>query len=294
MKSTRHKTLHLGHSALCANNNKPPNISFVLNQISWKKRILQLAIQLTPLGVILLVWEIDTGAFNIPAFIEPSLIGKPSAIVQEIGQLLASGSIFQHIFVTFQEAMTGLALAMFGGISLGIVLAYSPSGAKITLPYVQIFNSLPRIALAPFFIVWFGIGLLSKVLLAALAAFFPIFFTTYQGLQSIERELVSAFQIMGANRWQMLYMVVLPSVLSWVIAGIRTSLGMALVGALVAEYIGSTQGLGYLLMAAQGTLNVDKAWAILVVLAFISVLLDWGVRVLEAYVLRWRPNPKEL
>lgn len=121
-----------------------------------------------------------------------------------------------------------------------------------------------------------------------------MFFTTYQELQSIERELVSAFQVMGANRWQMLYMVVLPSVLSWVIAGIRTSLGMALVGALVAEYIGSTQGLGYLLMSAQGTLNVDKAWAILVVLAFISVLLDWGVRVLEAYVLRWRPNSREL
>ncbi|MBD2446407.1 ABC transporter permease [Nostoc sp. FACHB-152] len=294
MKTTRHKTLTIGQSALSANNNKPKNYSSLPNQVSWKKRILQIAIQLTPLAVILLVWEIGTGAFNSPPFIEPSLVGKPSAIVQEIGQLLASGSIFQHIFVTFQEAMTGLALAMFGGISLGIVLAYSPSGAKITLPYVQIFNSLPRIALAPFFIVWFGIGLLSKVLLAALAAFFPIFFTTYQGLQSIERELVSAFQVMGANRWQMLYMVVLPSVLSWVIAGIRTSLGMALVGALVAEYIGSTQGLGYLLMAAQGTLNVDKAWAILVVLAFISVFLDWGVRVLEAYVLRWRPNPKQL
>lgn len=183
---------------------------------------------------------------------------------------------------------------MIGGISLGIVLAYSPSGAKIILPYVQIFNSLPRIALAPFFIVWFGIGLLSKVLLAALAAFFPIFFTTYQGIQTIEPELIAAFQVMGANRWQMLHMVVLPSVLSWVIAGIRTSLGMALVGALVAEYIGSTHGLGYMLMAAQGNLNVDKSWAILVVLASISVFLDWGIRVLEKYILRWQPSSGKL
>ncbi|MBD2498570.1 ABC transporter permease [Nostoc sp. FACHB-280] len=294
MKTIRDRSVNLGQSALAFRKNKSKNISSLPNQISWEQRIIQLAIQITPLVVILLVWEIGTGAFNISPFIEPALVGKPSLIVQQIWQLLSSGSIFQHIFVTFQEAMTGLVLAMTGGVSLGIVLAYSPSAAKITLPYVQIFNSLPRIALAPFFIVWFGIGLLSKVLLAALAAFFPIFFTTYQGLQSIERELVSAFQVMGANRWQMLYMVVLPSVLSWVIAGIRTSLGMALVGALVAEYIGSTQGLGYLLMSAQGTLNVDQAWAILVVLAFISVLLDWGVRVLEAYVLRWRPNPQEL
>ncbi|MFN6567149.1 ABC transporter permease [Dendronalium sp. ChiSLP03b] len=294
MRTIRNRSITLGQSVLSVNKKKSKNSNSYPNQIGWKQRILQLAIQLTPLAVILLVWEVGTGAFNIPPFIEPALVGKPSVIVPEVWQLLSSGSIFQHIFVTFQEAMTGLALAMAGGISLGIVLAYSPSGAKITLPYVQIFNSLPRIALAPFFIVWFGIGLLSKVLLAALAAFFPIFFTTYQGLQSIERELVAAFQVMGANRWQILYIVVLPSVLSWVIAGIRTSLGMALVGALVAEYIGSTQGLGYLLMSAQGTLNVDKAWAILVILAFISVLLDWGVRVLEAYVLRWRPNPREL
>lgn len=294
MRTTRNRTVSIGQSALSASNKRLQNFGSSVHQIRWWQRILQLAIQLTPLAVILLLWEVGTGAFNVPQFIEPALVGKPSVIIKEVWELLSSGVIFQHIFVTFQEAMTGLALAMTGGISLGIVLAYSPSGAKIALPYVQIFNSLPRIALAPFFIVWFGIGLLSKVLLAALAAFFPIFFTTYQGLQSIERELVAAFQVMGANRWQMLHMVVLPSVLSWVIAGIRTSLGMALVGALVAEYIGSTQGLGYLLMAAQGTLNVDKAWAILVVLASISVLLDWGVRVLEAYVLRWRPNPREL
>ncbi|MEH1940767.1 MAG: ABC transporter permease [Nostoc sp.] len=294
MKTTWRKILTLKQFTLSATNKKPKTPSFQPHQIQGWQHLRQLTIQLTPLAVILLVWEVGTGAFNIPQFIEPALVGKPSVIVQEIGQLLSSGSIFQHIFVTFQEAMTGLALAMTSGISLGIILAYSPSGAKITLPYVQIFNSLPRIALAPFFIVWFGIGLLSKVLLAALAAFFPIFFTTYQGLQSIERELVSAFQVMGANRWQMLYMVILPSVLSWVIAGIRTSLGMALVGALVAEYIGSTRGLGYLLMSAQGTLNVDRAWAILVILASISVFLDWGVRILEAYILRWRPNPREL
>ncbi|MFS0518727.1 ABC transporter permease [Nostoc sp. UIC 10607] len=294
MSNIRNKSLTIGQSALSPTNEKINLSSANPQKTNWQKRLIQLAVQLTPLVVILLVWELGTGAFDIPKFIEPALVGKPSNIVQELKQLFLSGSIFQHIFVTFQEAMGGLVLAVTGGISLGIILAYSPGGAKITLPYVQVFNSLPRIALAPFFIIWFGIGLVSKVFLAALSAFFPIFFTTYQGLQSIDRELISAFQVMGANRWQMLYMVVLPSVISWVIAGIRTSLGMALVGALVAEYVGSTQGLGYLLMSAQGILNVDQAWAILVVLAVISVFLDWGVRTLETYVLRWRPNPGEL
>lgn len=294
MSNIRNKTLTIGQSALSPTNEQPNLSGANPQKTNWQKRLIQLAVQLTPLVVILLVWELGTGGFNIPKFIEPALVGKPSNIVQELKQLFLSGTIFQHIFVTFQEAMGGLALAVSGGISLGIALAYSPAGAKITLPYVQVFNSLPRIALAPFFIIWFGIGLLSKIFLAALSAFFPIFFTTYQGLQSIDRELISAFQVMGANRWQMLRMVVLPSVISWVIAGIRTSLGMALVGALVAEYVGSTQGLGYLLMSAQGILNVDQAWAILVVLAVISVFLDWGVRALESYVLRWRPNPEEL
>jgi NitT/TauT family transport system permease protein len=294
MSNIRNKTLTIGQSALSPTHKKTNLSGANPQKTNWQKRLIQLAVQLTPLVVILLVWELGTGGFNIPKFIEPALVGKPSNIVQELKQLFLSGSIFQHIFVTFQEAMGGLALAVTGGISLGIILAYSPPGAKITLPYVQVFNSLPRIALAPFFIIWFGIGLISKVFLAALSAFFPIFFTTYQGLQNIDRELISAFQVMGANRWQMLHMVVLPSVISWVIAGIRTSLGMALVGALVAEYVGSTQGLGYLLMSAQGILNVDQAWAILVVLAVISVFLDWGVRALESYILRWRPNPGEL
>ncbi|BAZ91129.1 ABC transporter permease [Cylindrospermopsis raciborskii CS-506_D] len=271
---------------------KHSNPKFTKIQL-WSK-LRQKIVQFIPLVITLVLWQVGTGVFNTPQLIEPALVGKPSLIIKELWDLLTAGIIFQHAFVTFQEAISGLALAMIGGISLGIALAYSPSGAKIILPYVQIFNSLPRIALAPFFIVWFGIGLLSKVLLAALAAFFPIFFTTYQGIQTIEPELIAAFQVMGANRWQMLHMVVLPSVLSWVIAGIRTSLGMALVGALVAEYIGSTHGLGYMLMAAQGNLNVDKSWAILVVLASISVFLDWGIRVLEKYILRWQPSSGKL
>lgn len=255
----------------------------------------RLGLQLTPLLIILFLWELFSGTWSDRfRLLEPALLGKPSAIAQELAQLVSSGSIFIHVWITVQEAVGGLLLAIGAGVTTGILLSYSRPASQIALPYIQVLNSIPRIALAPFFIIWFGIGLASKVILAALTAFFPIFFTTYQGLGSIERELVDAFQVMGANRGQILRLVVLPAVISWVIAGIRTSLGMALVGAIVAEYVGSNQGLGFLLMAAQGVLNVDRAWAVLVVLAAIGVVLDWAVRRIEAHFLRWRPTPREL
>lgn len=251
----------------------------------------RLSVQLAPLLIGLFLWEGLSGTWGRQfKLLEPGLLGKPSDIGQEFIKLITSGSIFLHIWVTVQEAIGGLLLAIVAGVTLGIALSYSRLASQITLPYIQVLNSIPRIALAPFFLIWFGIGLASKVLLAALAAFFPIFFTTYQGLRNIPLELVDAFWVMGASRWQILRMVTLPAVAIWVIAGIRTSLGMALVGALVAEYIGSNQGLGFLLMSAQGVLNVDRAWAVLIFLAAIGIFLDWSLRRLESYLLRWKPT----
>lgn len=252
-------------------------------------------VQLAPLMVVLFLWELFSGTWGDRfKLLDSAILGKPSEIGQELAHLVTNGSIFIHIWVTLQEAIGGLVLAIAAGVTLGILLSYSYTTSQVALPYIQVLNSIPRIALAPFFLIWFGIGLASKVVLAALTAFFPIFFTTYQGLRSIDREMVDAFQVMGASRGQILRMVVLPAVMSWVIAGTRTSLGMALVGAIVAEYVGSTQGLGFLLMAAQGVLNVDRAWAVLVVLAAIGVVLDWSIRRLETHLLRWRPTAREL
>lgn len=254
----------------------------------------RLLVQLTPLLILLLVWEGLSGSWGQQLkLLEPGLLGKPSEIAQEFIKLITSGRIFLHIWVTVQEAIGGLLLAIGAGVSLGIALSYSRLVSQIALPYIQVLNSIPRIALAPFFIIWFGIGLTSKVLLAALAAFFPIFFTTYQGLWNIQPELIDAFWVMGASQWQILRMVMLPAVTIWVIAGIRTSLGMALVGALVAEYIGSNQGLGFLLMSAQGILNVDRAWAVLIFLAAIGILFDGCLRRLESHLLRWQPTPSK-
>ena len=124
--------------------------------------------------------------------------------------------------------------------------------------------------------------------MSAAAAFFPVFFTTFHGVRNIDQDLLNAVRIMGAGRFALLRIVVLPSVLSWIAAGIRTSLGLAVVGAVVGEYLGSTRGLGYLLLAAQGVLNTNLAWAVLIVLAAIGALFDGVSRLVESRLLAWR------
>lgn len=239
--------------------------------------------------VVVIAWQAATGGI-VAGFqpLDPVLIGRPDRIGSELWDLIASGRVWPHLRATLTEAVLGLLIAIVLGIAAGIGVASSKSVEQIALPYVNIANSVPKLALAPFFLIWFGIGLTSKILMSAAAAFFPVFFTTYHGVRNIDQDLLNAVRIMGAGRIALLRVVILPSVLSWTAAGIRTSLGLAVVGAVVGEYLGSTRGLGYLLLAAQGVLNTDLAWAVLVVLAAIGALLDGVSRLVESRLLAWR------
>lgn len=252
-------------------------------------RLRSLPVRIVLPVVLLVLWELATGGI-VPAFapLDPSLVGRPDLIVRDFLALIGSGEVLPHLVTTLSEAVLGLALSIVGGTVLGVVLGSARLASDAALPYMNVLNSIPRLALAPFFVIWFGIGIASKVLISATTAFFPVFYTTYQGMQSIDRELVNALSIMGAGRWDLLRLVVLPSVGSWVLAGIRTSLGLAIVGAVVGEYLGATEGLGYLLTSAQGALETNRSWAILVVLAIIGVALDAISRLVERRVLAWR------
>lgn len=240
-------------------------------------------------AIVILGWQAATGGI-ITGFqpLDPVLIGRPDRIATELWDLVSSGRVWPHLRTTLTEAFLGLLIAIGLGTAAGILVASNQSVEKISLPYVNVANSVPKLALAPFFLIWFGIGITSKILMSAAAAFFPVFFTTYHGVRNIDRDLLNAVRIMGAGRIQLLRIVILPSVLSWTAAGIRTSLGLAVVGAVVGEYLGSTQGLGYLLLAAQGVLNTDLAWAVLVVLAGIGALFDGLSRLIESRLLAWR------
>ncbi len=240
-------------------------------------------------SVVLVAWQTVTGGV-IASYqpLDPVLIGRPDRIGVELWELVSSGRVWPHLQTTLIEALLGLLIAIALGTAAGILVASNPAVEKIALPYVNIANSVPKLALAPFFLIWFGIGLTSKILMSAAAAFFPVFFTTFHGVRNIDQDLLNAVRIMGAGRFALLRIVVLPSVLSWIAAGIRTSLGLAVVGAVVGEYLGSTRGLGYLLLAAQGVLNTNLAWAVLVVLAAIGALFDGVSRLVESRLLAWR------
>jgi len=236
-----------------------------------------------------LAWQAVVGGI-VPGLhpLDPVLVGRPDRVAAQLRTLVISGTLWPHVRATLGEAVVGLLLASVTGITAGIVIAGRQETAAITLPYINILNSIPKLALAPLFLIWFGIGVASKVAVSAAAAFFPLFYTTYEGVRGIDQDLLNALKVMGANRLAVLRLVTLPSVLTWTVAGLRTSLGLAIVGAVVGEYLGSTHGLGYLLIAAQGSLNTDRAWAVLVILGAIGAVLDGLARLLETRLLRWR------
>lgn len=240
--------------------------------------------------VLVVAWEAAAGGI-VPGWspLQPAIVGRPTGIARELWTLISTGRLFGDLWVTLSEALLGLVIGVAGGAVLGVLFARSKRTSDVFLPYLNVLNSLPRLALAPFLITWFGLGLTSKVFVVVLMTLFVAFYTTYQGVRQVDTELVRAVRAMGAKERQVLRVVVVPSVISWLIAAIRTSVGLALVGAIIGEYVGATAGLGYQLTAATGALNASRAMAILVVLAAAGLALDGLARIAERRLLRWRP-----
>ncbi len=252
-----------------------------------------------PLGVrrILLVaaifaaWEATTGGFGERWQVwDPILLARPSAAFAELIDYARSGLFLKDVTLTLQAAFAGLFLGMVGGIALGLVLGYARPVAETVEPVLVALNSLPRIALAPILLLWFGIGITSKIFLSLFTVFFIIFFNTYLGLRSVDPELLRAVRVMGGGRLHLARFVVLPSVFSWIFAALRTSVSFALTGAIVGEFVGSSGGLGYRMVIAAGLLDTNRVYAILLLLMVIAVALIEIAKRVEAYLLRWRPS----
>jgi NitT/TauT family transport system permease protein len=193
------------------------------------------------------------------------------------------------MWITLSAAFAGLLLGMLGGFLLGILLGYWRAAANVVEPIFVALNSLPRVALAPVLIIWFGLGVTSKIFLSLFTVFFVVFWNTYLGVRSVDAELVKSLRVMGAQRRQIARIVVLPSVFQWVFAALRTSVSFALTGAVVGEFIGSSAGLGYRMNIAAGLLNTPRVFGILLLLALIGALLVEAAKRVELRVLRWRP-----
>jgi NitT/TauT family transport system permease protein len=198
--------------------------------------------------------------------------------------------IYLHLGVTLLETVLAFGIGTVLGLAAGLWLALAPTAGAILDPYIKALNSMPRVILAPIFAMWFGLGIWSKVALAVTLVFFIVFFNVYQGVREVSPVVLANAKMLGANRKQLLRTVYLPSATSWVFSSLHTSVGLAFVGAVVGEYLGSARGVGYLILQAEGTFDVNTVFAGIAVLTGFALLLDSVVGRAERRLLRWQPR----
>ncbi|GAC1458527.1 MAG: ABC transporter permease [Ktedonobacteraceae bacterium] len=247
------------------------------------------------LRVLLLVvfiggWEL----FTRIGIIDPFFWGRPSGILAQIitwvTQGTAQGPLWEQIFVTLEETILGFVIGVVLGVVFGVVLGRNRFLADVLGPYIKAANAIPRVVLGSIFVIGLGLGIQSKVALAVVLVFFIVFFNAFQGVREVDRNLLANAQILGASQRQLSTAVIIPSALSWIIASLHTSFSFALVGAVVGEYLGSTQGIGLLIQTAQGTFNANGVFAAMTMLAAIALLSEALITTLENRLITWRPN----
>jgi NitT/TauT family transport system permease protein len=235
------------------------------------------ALQLGLLAVLFGAWwvAIKTGA------LAEFFFGDPVKVLEQIVEWFATGEILAHLFATLAETVLAFIAGVALGILAGLWLGLSPLAAALLDPYIKALNAMPRVILGPIFIVWFGLGILSKVALGITLVFFVVFFNVFQGVREVSPTILANSRMLGASRSQLLRTVYIPSATSWVFSSLHTSVGMAFVGAVVGEYLGSARGVGYLILQAESTFDVNAVFAGILVLTVFALLLDTAVTLLE-------------
>jgi NitT/TauT family transport system permease protein len=264
-------------------------------KISKSLRIWQVAILLG----LFAFWHVFTHPSLIPPFYfdNPNkaafFFGQPLEVLERIWVWFSSGSIYAHLWVTLMETALAFVIGTAGGLAIGLWLALSPTAAILLDPYIKAVNSMPRVILAPIFGVWFGLGMASKVALGVTLVFFIVFFNVYQGVREVSHTVLANARMLGANERQLLRSVYIPSATSWVFASLHNSVGLAFVGAVVGEYLGSSEGVGYLILQAEGTFDINSVFAGILVLTAFALILDWMVTLAERRLMVWQPRSGE-
>jgi NitT/TauT family transport system permease protein len=240
--------------------------------------------------VLIGAWEILAQVGVIDVF----FFGQPSGIVNQLWRWVtrgtAQGPLWEQVATTLEETILGFMIGVVLGVIFGVLLGRNRDIADIFGPYIKGANSMPRVVLGSLFIIWFGLGLWSKVALAVVLVFFVVFFNAFQGVREVDRNLLANARILGASPRRVTTDVILPSAHSWIIASLHTSFGFALVGAVVGEYLGSIKGLGLMIATAQNTFNPNGVFAAMAILAAVALLAEAGVTALENRLITWRPN----
>ena len=238
------------------------------------------------IALLLLValWE----AAGRAGMLNPLYLPSPSQIGAALFDLFSDGRIWPHLEATFAAALGGLALGIVVGVVLGVTAALVPLIAELLEPVMTLLNAVPRVILAPLFVIWLGIGLASKIALSFILVAVLIFFTVFTGIRQVDRRMVERVVTLGGDRWALIRHVYLPSVTAWILSNLKIAVGFAFTGALVGEFVAATHGLGYLLSFAQSTYNAALMFA-LIVLILVVVLLIFGIAGrLEKFLLRWQ------
>ena len=243
---------------------------------AWLRRLIALAL-------VIAMWEAagDAGLLN------PLFAPSPSRVWLALADLFADGRIWPHLEATFAAALGGLALGIVVGILLGVAAALIPLVAELLEPVMSVLNAIPRVILAPLFVIWLGIGLASKVALSFILVAVLIFFTVYTGIRQVDRKLVERVVTLGGSRLALVRHVYLPSVTAWVLGNLKVAVGFAFTGACVGEFVAATHGLGYLLSFAQSTYNAALMFALILLILVVVMLIFAIAGRLERHLLRW-------
>jgi NitT/TauT family transport system permease protein len=236
------------------------------------------------------IWYVLTtySVFGV-MLLPPFFFSNPVDVAAQIVAWFVSGVIWKHLGITLLESMLAFVLGSIGGVLVGFWFARQPRIAAVFDPYVKMINSLPRVVLAPIFTLWLGLGIWSKVALGVTLVFFIVFFNVYQGVKEVSPTVLANARMLGMNERQLMRHVYWPSALSWMFSSLHTSVGFAVVGAVVGEYLGSAAGLGYLIQQADGVFDVAGVFAGMFVLAAFVLLIDIIVSIVEKRLLVWRP-----
>jgi NitT/TauT family transport system permease protein len=248
---------------------------------------LQVLVGIAVLGL----WQVGStvplgGVYLLPKF----FFSTPLDVAERVVKLFATGQVWKHLWITLAEAILAFVIGSVTGVLVGFWFARKPLVAAVFDPYLKMINSLPRVVLAPIFMLWLGLGIWSKVALGVTLVFFIVFFNVYQGVKEVSPVVLANARMLGMNERQLFRHVYWPSALSWMFSSLHTSVGFALIGAVVGEYLGSAAGLGYLIQQAEGVFDVTGVFAGMVILAAFVLIIDWLVTAVENRLLVWRPQ----
>jgi NitT/TauT family transport system permease protein len=241
--------------------------SFITN-FSSQKLLGQFLVLVTPF-LFLLIWHL------IAAGTTPLILPNPYDVFMRLVSYFINGRIWPHLLMTTQEILAGFVLGSVLGLGFGTLVSESDIARKVIMPYIIVTQALPKFALAPMLVIWFGFGMAPKVIIAALIAFFPLVENTFMGLTTTPQPQLELFRALRASRITTLLKLRIPHAVPAIFSGFRVALMLSLVGAVVAEYVGANQGLGALIIVSQGTLDTELMFVAFVILTVLGLCLDW-------------------